>query len=514
MPLQRVPINNFRGGLNTREGPFDLQPNESPDLSNVTISNLVGQLQVRQGITFFAGVDADEPNAQAQNMQQVVLNVSTRFIIFSVAGNIHILNIGDDATTLIYTGTANTVWSFAQYPDADDVDHVWCLNGTDPPQKYDGTSIADWVASNGDIPSGNMLKVYGNRLFIVGATSTPQRIFFSPFGDPEATTDVYGFIDLRGPEDELDSFIDLAELGTRLYAFKRESVWVINDPSTLANRRLGAPGVAGRFMVTEMNAKLYWFNGQGLWSTAGVAIAYESGSINNWFPQHMNYSAIETVRLLATRDSYQRLFLIVPSSISTFPDVLIEVVPNINFRRIGGRRYLLLPAFFLHTISMQSFCNVNIQGNGPWTVVGSATDQSALFTLFKGSDDNGIPITAYWKSAWMAIQGEEPFERIRRCNVELYGDAIVDIYKDFNPSPDFSATLPNPLSSQDSIWDNSPHIWDDGGIWDPPGAYRFARVRPDSRGRFHQIGFRTLPSGGIPFLINVAEFAIRGGKEH
>jgi len=413
------------------------------------------------------------------------------------------------------TGTAGTVWCFAQYPDATGRDMVWMMNGVDPPLKWDGVAsgTSAWA---GTPPAGNLCKVFGNRMFVVGVAANPQRVYFSPYGDPEATTGTYGYIDMRGPEDELDSFIDMAELGTRLYLFKRESVWVMNDSATMANRRLGRPGVAGRFMVTEMNSKLYWFNQQGLWSTAGVAIAYESGSINNWFPTNLNSAAITTARLVSTRDSYQRMFLAVTTTTSTSgkPNVIIEYIPNINFRRIGGRRYLLLPAFFIHTMAIQAMCNVNIDGHSPWVVIGSAADVTRLYKLFQGQTDDGTPINAYWKSSWMAIQGEEPFERIRRANVELYGDCIVDIFKDFNQAPDFSATLPNPAVTGDNIWNNAPHMWNEPfGIWDPPNEYRFARVRPESRGRFHQIQFRTLP-GGIPFYINVAEFAVRGGKEH
>lgn len=511
MPLQRVPINNFRGGLNTRDGPFDLQPNESPDLKNVTISNLVGQLQVRKGLDQFddGSMLASSP---ADNMIQVVLGSTTRAIMLSMNGKIYSCDMSG-ALTLLHTGTVNTVWAFAQYPDATGVDKVWCVNGVDTPQKWDGVagSTSNWTATTGSLPNGNVVRVYGNRLWIANATAAPQRLYFSPFGDPEATTAAYGFIDLRGPEDELDSIQDLAELGTRLYVFKRESVWIINDPTTLANRRLGRPGVAGRFMVTEMNGKLYWFNAQGLWSTAGVVIAYESGSINNWFPDNLNFNSIGTARLVSTRDSYQRLYLAVATHDDQHPSHLIEIVPNINFRRIGGRRYLLLPAFFIHNIGIRTFCNVNVLGNGPWTIVGSGSNVNKLYTVFSGNDDDGDPIDAYWKSSWMSIQGEEPFERIRRINVELFGDAIVDIFKDFNPSPDFSAELANPIESSDITWDIG--VWDDGGIWDPPSAYRFARLRPESRGRFHQVGFRTV-TGGTPFLINVAELAIRGGKEH
>jgi len=511
VPLQRVPINNFRGGLNTRDGPFDLQPNESPDLQNVTVSDLVGQLRVRKGKTQF---DNGTVTGHSDHMQQIVLSTSIRWIMMSVNGAIRACSMSGAVQTL-YTGTAGTVWCFSQYPDATGADKVWMMNGTDPPQKWDGVAsvTSAWA---GTPPAGNLCKVFGNRMFVIGVAATPQRAFFSPYGDPEATTAPYGYIDMRGPEDELDYFIDMGELGTRLYLFKRESVWVMNDSATMANRRLGRPGVAGRFMLCEMNAKLYWFNQQGLWSTAGVAIAYESGSINNWFPTNLNYAAVASSRLLSTRDSYQRMFLAVATntSVNQKPNVIIEYVPNINFRRIGGRRYLLLPAFFIHTIPIQAMCNVNTTGTSAWQVVGSAADVTKLYTLFSGQTDDGAAISGYWKSSWMAIQGEEPFERIRRCNVELYGDCIVDIYKDFNITPDFSATLPNPAVSGDNTWDNPPNVWDTGiDVWDPPNEYRFARVRPESRGRFHQVQFRTLP-GGIPFYINVAEFAVRGGKEH
>lgn len=452
MPLQRVPINNFRGGLNTRDGPFDLQPNESPDLLNVTVSNLVGQLQVRQGKARFD--TSGMPSTAADNMQQVVLGSTIRWIMLSINGSIYSCSTSGTVAKL-FSGTSNTVWSFAQYPDASGVDKVWCMNGVDTAQEWNGTAstTSDWAATTGTLPAGNMVKVYGNRLWVTGVAATPQRIFFSPFGDPEATTAAYGFIDLRGPEDELDSFIDFGELGTRLYAFKRNSVWVINDPTTLANRRLGAPGVASRFQVIDFNEKLYWFNAQGIWSTAGVTIAYESGSINSWFPSNLNYAAIATARLTATRDSYPRLLLTVATGAHTVPDTMIESVPNINFRRIGGRRYLLLPAYFIHTLPMQAMAPVNLLGNGPWTVIGSDSQKTSLYTVFSGSTDDGSPIVAHWKSSWMAIQGEEPFERIRRLNVDLYGDAIVDVFKDFNTTPDFSATLPNPTTGTDITWD-------------------------------------------------------------
>ena len=385
------------------------------------------------------------------------------------------------------------------------------MNGTDAPEKWDGVAGSTSAWAGASIPNGLVLKVWDNKMCVSGVGAAPQRLYLSKAGDPEETVGTYDFIDIRGPEDELDFITELNVLADRLYIFKQRSVWLMTDPTTFANRRIGAPGCYARFQSDVIEDKLYFFNEQGLWSTAGVAVALETGAITNYFPNNMTMSAISKVRVLGTRDSYPRVLISLPIGGSSVNNIMIELVPHINFRRIGGRRYLLLPAFMLH--SFDASCLANFKVNNQWGIYGGSASVNKLYRYFYGSTDDGVAISSRWQSAWMAIQGEEPFERIRRCNVELQGDAIVDIFKDFNVVPDFSATLPNPLTSSDTIWDNPPHTWDEPGTWDPAGTYRFARVRPESRGRFHSVRFRSLP-GGQPFLINVAEFAVRGGKEH
>lgn len=511
MPLQRVPINNFRGGLNTRDSPFELQPNESPDLLNVTITDLVGALKVRSGKSRFD--TSGMPAAKVDNAQQVVLGASTRWLMCSIDGTVYSCDTGG-ALVSRHAGTAGTVWSFVQFIDASGNDMVWMQNGVDTPQKWDGVAGAtsNWTATVGAIPNGGILRVWMNKLCISGVAgaSTNNTVYFSEFGDPEAVASAYLPLQLRGPDDEADAITEMNVLASRLYVFNSRSVWVIADPASLANRRLGQPGCTGRFQSDVCENKLYWFNEQGIWSTGGVAVEYESGSIESYFPSNVTQSALSKVRLVSTRDAYPRVVVAVPTAGSAVNNMLIELVPHINFRRIGGRRYLLLPAFMLHTLPCASLANFKV-GN-VWGLYAGATDANKLHHLFAPgvTQDDGVAFDSRWQSAWIAIQGEEPFERIRRLNVELQGDAIVDVFKDFNTSPDFSATLPDPVASTDIFWDGG--TWD-GGIWDPPSTYRFARVRPESRGRFHSVRFRSVP-GGIPFLINVAELAIRGGKEH
>jgi hypothetical protein len=334
--------------------------------------------------------------------------------------------------------------------------------------------------------------------------AAPTRVFFSKPGDPEQTTGAFDSVDIRGDDDDVEANTDLNVLADRLYIFKHNSIWMISDPTTLVNRRIGEPGCFGRFQSDVCNNKLYFFNEQGLWSTAGVAVAYESGSINSFFSARFNVSQIAKVRVLATRDTYPRILIALPIDTNSFNNALIEAVPNINFRRIGGRRYLLLPAFMLHTIDAASLANFRPTVPGQWGVFGGRTFVGQLHHFFNGTTDAGTQIAAHWRSAWMAIQGEEPFERIRRFNIELQGDITASVYKDFNGTADYTTIV-----NSDSLWSGG--TWA-GGIWDSLG-FRFVRLRPESRGRFHQIQFSTV-TNGTPFLITTAELVVRGGKEH
>jgi hypothetical protein len=106
------------------------------------------------------------------------------------------------------------------------------------------------------------------------------------------------------------------------------------------------------------------------------------------------------------------------------------------------------------------------------------------------TDDNGVQILSHWQSAWIGIQEHEPKERLRRLNLQLVGDVHVDVLTDFStiPAAGFNVT---------------------GGV----AGYRFARVRPETRGRYHSVKLSSVV-GGIPFSLNAIELVIRGGKEH
>lgn len=377
-----MPIKDFRGGLNTRDSPFELQANESPDLSNVTVSALVGQLEARKGKTRY-DVSGLPETEKIDYAKQVVVGTEKRALMLSINGSIWFCNAAGEVKKL-FKGTAGSIWNFTVYADAAFKDWVYCQNGVDLPQKWDAEAAAtvEWKATVGGIPRGSIITVWENRMFISGEPAHPQRIFFSEFGDPEATIKEYGFIDVRGEEDDLDTVRDIHVLGARLIVLKRRSVFFISSAVTMANRRIGGPGVWDRFQTVELEDKLYFFNPQGIWTTGGVEVSMESGSINNYFPKHLNKAVFSAARLIATKDTYPRLMLSVATGVNTSPDTLIEMVPHINFRRIGGRRYLLLPAFFLHTLPAQALATWNPTGTEELLIGAGFANSTAGKTSF------------------------------------------------------------------------------------------------------------------------------------
>ena len=399
MALTKFPINNFRGGLNTRDSPFELMPNESPDLANVTVSSLVGQLRTREGKTRYE--KSGLPNEEINHSKQVVIGSEKRFLMLSINGNIYSVD-STGAVVKRATGTAKTVWDFEVFADAAYKDWVWCCNGVDTPKKWDGEAgeAVEWKATKGTIPNGNVLCMWQNRMFLSGVTGKTQRVYFSEFADPEATIKEYGFVDVRAAEEDLDAVQDLAVLGARLFVMKRRGVFMITSPTTMLNRRVGGPGPYSRFQTAEMEDKLYWFNPQGLWSTGGAVVAMESGSINTWFPKNLRQrdEELKGARVCVTKDTYPRLLLCVAKG-NPFNDWMIEMVPHINFRRIGGRRYLLLPAFMPQQIPASSIAAWNPTGYEEMLIASSKGESPfpELLTLrdtFNRAAEN--PLTGNW----------------------------------------------------------------------------------------------------------------------
>lgn len=499
MGLQRFPISDFRGGLNTRDGPFALESNEAQDLLNVSLSRR-GVLIERAGKTRFD--TSGMPTVSPEHIRAWYPNNGNKFLFLSINGDIWRCTTAGAFTSLV-DGTNAKTWHFEQGQDSAGVDKLWCMNGTDPAWKIsnDGSTVTAWA---GTPPNGTMMRLWRNIMVVSGVAATPQRVFFSDIGNPESPVTAYGtrWKDVKTTEDDADPVTWLEIIGDLLIVFKKQSTWVINDETTFAAKRLGAPGCEDRFQSGVIKNRAYFFNRNGVWSTEGVnAPRLESEKIENYITDNLNYSQLAKARVMPTRD--RRLMVALAFGASTVNNRMLEFLPDLV--AVKGVTDPRSGAWTVHDYFVDSFCS--FRPSNVDVVMAGITGK--LHTLFTGTTDDGAAYSAFWWTGWRSLISEEPFERIRRVNVEFAGKLIVETYKDFEAVPDHTGSV-NAPADLDPFWDGG--SWS-GGTWDPMASVLLGTTRPESRGRYHSVRFFNADNAN-PFTIYAGELAFRGGKEH
>jgi|SRR5262245_29429437 len=498
MGLQRFPISDYRGGLNTKDGPFALATGEAQDLMNVTLTQR-GVLDQRRGKTRFDS-GGFPPGVNAENMRAFYRSDGARFLILSINGSIWKSDTAG-ALTRLFAGTPGTVWCFETAPNSTNADRLWAVNGVDQPQQWDGSAAATspWT---GAPTSWHIIRMWKLLMVAVDKTTNTQRLNFSQPGKPD-TLPYTSFQDVRGPEDEVDAVTWLEVIGDYLIAFKKRSTWAVVDPATFQNRRLGAPGAEARFQSCVVNERLYFFSRAGVYSTDGVnEPRYESDKIEPTLIKTLNYSALDKVRLAPTRD--RRVLMAVPQAPNTYNTFLFELAPDLGQRDNDDVKF---GSWTMHDLPVASMCTYR-PVDKDMTFGADAVDPK-IHMLFYGSNDDGKAINAWWQGRWNSIVSDEPFERLRRVNIEMTGEIILDVYADFRGGPDFSAKLIAPVDT-DPLWDGA--HWD-GGTWDPIDGATLMRARPETWARYHCVKF----SNNVldkTFTIYTTELAVRGGKAH
>lgn len=515
MGLQKFPINDYTGGVNLKDGPIALEPNEAQEAYNVIVTTR-GVLKQREGKTRLDG--SGFPAAKRADHARPWYHGETRVLMLSIDGSVYYMTTGG-ALTLLFAGTAGTVWCFEQMeynPGTGYKDYLWMMNGVDKPQKWDGTTLSEW---KGKPPNGTMLRVWKNRMCISGVAKFPQRVFYSEVANPEKPEDEtnggYGtnFIDIRTSEDDLDPVTWFEIIEDNLLIFKKRSVNATVDDATFSFRRLADVGCEDRFQSCVLFGKAYFFNRAGVYSvnTQGLTLC-ESINLDPMFfdegPVRINQSALSKVRMAVTRD--RRVLAAVPTNGSATNNIIIEAIPELvrlNPRR-ESRRLLRTP-WMLHELPASSLCTFRVTDDDE--LVGGAADAAKMYRFFTGLTDDGVAINSRWFSGWKSLIAEENLERIRRVNVELEGRCVVEVYKDFNASVPRFAKILESSTDPKSEWDDG-EVWDDGKPWDPIGGTELRRVRPESRGRYHAIRI-TNNVLETTWEIDTIELAYRGGKE-
>lgn len=203
------------------------------------------------------------------------------------------------AASAIYTG-------LVIIPDA---------SGAAVPKKFDGTTLSNL---GGSPPMAKFATVYGDYTVLgngsVGGTTYPNRIWFSPPGDPDA-----GFSGSQTAWDTTDSWIDfslpiegLASTKSALLVFHQDRVtrirgnspppdedMVVDDPFQLV-------GLLDPFSITVHQDMVYWCAPEGVFRTDGVSldnITLKGGMLRYWLDMQVDATTAWTFATGIIRDN-------------------------------------------------------------------------------------------------------------------------------------------------------------------------------------------------------------------
>lgn len=526
MGLQRFPVGDFSGGLNNRDNPFELSPDEAQFCMSYTLTGR-GLLKKRAGVSQFT----TWPTAGAiiyQSLKAWYPNTGARYLFGSWRGGIDLIDTAGGATQKL-VGAPDGSFCFEPMENSAGDDKLWCLNGSITPRKFDTAGLmSNWVATVGTVPKGTMLKSWKQRMIVAGVAASPQKIYWSEPNDPE-NWPANNFLIVSGSEDDLDPVTWIDVLGDTLLIFKTKSVWAINDPVSFAVRRIGTPGCEDRFQSGVIGNKCYFFNRNGIYATQGINVDLESELISPLFgaaldgdgPSYDIGGRYNIYRVLATSDRRLLVTGMYTGNIA-YPNGdltkwgMLELIPELRSRqRQQGRPYITSGPWLVHgpyaTMGFSSLAEFqataagvnNLFGtiNANSTYFGSALskifDKNTYTDTFRPNGNPAIQVNyaPSWYSTWRGIQEVEQEERIRRINLYIKGGPVaVEVFRD---QDDISVLLPK-------------FVGVSGGPYSQP---KFVRFRPETRARYHLINIKGLVDAN-PLEIHRAEFSIRGGKEH
>ena len=259
MTKQVLVVEDFSDGLNRLVVPLDTPPGQASDVDNFS-SRLAPALAVRAGRGRFATLGG------AGTLLAPYLTAAGRYEL--IVGYAATVAKHDGVTlTVLDTGFSGRVWSWAMWPDRDE---LYITNQVDGLRMYDGTTLA---AAAGAPPAGDIVVLHKNRLWVAGITATRATARFCGLNAPAdwASTGPSGagFIAFNTPD---GSPITALVSGSTLGVFKPAHVIEVagdspEEPGLPFNRldRLVGRGTSSRQGAVMIGNTIYWVERGGLY---------------------------------------------------------------------------------------------------------------------------------------------------------------------------------------------------------------------------------------------------------
>lgn len=266
---------DFHGGLNTRQAPYLLEDTQARDINNIQ-GTTSGAITKRGGLVTFSTPAVTLTSLfAAEDLSPVVMIGAGGTALYKLS------TVG--AATSIGTGFTNNLrWEFVQGPVVSGQGPVFGMNGTDTPQQYNGTTLANWTAtdSGGTLPNGKYAIYAQNQVFVAGATANPSRLYFSAIGDPTGWNPANnlgaGFLDFD-PNDG-QPITALGTVGPYVLVAKPRKLFVVTQPGNASVaavvRRLSMNigCVAHRSLAQDANGTYFLAEDRGVYVTNGSKI--------------------------------------------------------------------------------------------------------------------------------------------------------------------------------------------------------------------------------------------------
>lgn len=222
-------IEDFSGGLNTRNAGVLLQDNESPDLQNVVLDEN-GGVSRREGSSKINPAALGDGASDVNAVYQLEQSGGNKYCVsFSSTSGYYSTDGCATNTVFVSTLTRNSDVNCDAYGDK-----LYCVNNQYN-FSFNGVNDVQFTAAPSDL---NYIRVFHNRCFGAGKDTNPSRLYWSALGNCDSWTTSTDFVDLDAEDGDVITGIGL-DLFNRLVVYKKFSSYYVQfDNANPSGRKL------------------------------------------------------------------------------------------------------------------------------------------------------------------------------------------------------------------------------------------------------------------------------------
>lgn len=451
-------LQRFDGGLNLRDAPTEIAPNESPDCMNVTL-NERGGVESRLGLLKLNAASL-LPAAPSYLYYSVVADALLAYVSTN-AGFGHLYKSTNGGST--WSAAYSTFTAGAEAAIIDFKNRVVVVNTLDGvysfPSDLSAPAHTAGGSANMDEVRGSAIAVWQNRLFVTGdiredATHSQTRVWKSNIGNEQLWTVSTDFNDIREVDTQRCTAIgagvgmDVTGKPT-LLIFKETSMYRMNDSTTMAYTTLhskGAGAASSKAVATNLG-RICSINREGIWVTDGLAIPIRvSDKLAPLFTQDgIDYANFSKWSAAAYRD---RVVFTVVRAGGSSPNLMLEYHPELGWTVPHDLGVGVMSPYTKQTAKL----------------FGAAAAGGQIYSVFTGGTDDGTAIDARYQTPWAPlVSGDEA--RLRYLRAYGRGQLTAQLRSDFvTIGEDY------PLDFGEGsgfVWDVD--VWD-VGLWGEPAT--------------------------------------------